>query len=98
MPQPSSSLSPKFRRARRVHERGELDEAERLYADILRRHPEHFDALHLLAMLNYQRGRLDAALALLRAALRIDGARADPVGLGAGLARPRPLRGGLGRL
>jgi tetratricopeptide (TPR) repeat protein len=77
MPQPSSSLSPKFRRARRVHERGELDEAERLYADILRRHPEHFDALHLLAMLNYQRGRLDAALALLRAALRIDGARAD---------------------
>jgi Tfp pilus assembly protein PilF len=28
-------------------------------------------------MLNYQRGRLDAALDLLRAALRIDGARAD---------------------
>jgi tetratricopeptide (TPR) repeat protein len=77
MPQPPSSLSPTFRRARRVHERGELDRAERLYADILRRDPGHLDALHLLAMLNYQRGRLDDALALLHAALRIDGRRAD---------------------
>jgi hypothetical protein len=77
MPQPASSLSPRFRRARRVHERGELDRAERLYADILRSDPGHFDALHLLAMLNYQRGRFDAAAKLLRAALRIDGARAD---------------------
>jgi tetratricopeptide (TPR) repeat protein len=77
MSQPPSSLSPKFRRARRVHERGELEEAERLYADILRRNPRHFDALHLLAMLNYQRGRLDAAERLLRAALAVDGARAD---------------------
>jgi tetratricopeptide (TPR) repeat protein len=77
MPQPPSSLSPKFRRARRVHERGDLDRAERLYTDILRRYPGHFDALHLLAMLNYQRGELDAALELLRAALRIDSARAD---------------------
>jgi tetratricopeptide (TPR) repeat protein len=77
MPQPPSSLSKMFGRARRVHERGELDRAERLYADILRRDPGHFDALHLLAMLNYQRGRLDAALALLRAALRVDSRRAD---------------------
>jgi len=77
MPQPPSSLSPRFRRARRIHERGELDRAARLYADILRRDPGHFDALHLLGMLNYQRGALDAALALLHAALRIDSARAD---------------------
>ena len=77
MPQPRSSLSPAFRRARRVHERGELDEAERLYGDILRRHPAHFDAQHLLAMLHHQRGRHEAAARLLRAALRIDGARAD---------------------
>ncbi|HEY4404334.1 MAG TPA: tetratricopeptide repeat protein [Xanthobacteraceae bacterium] len=69
-------MSPRFRRARRAHEGGELDQAERLYTDILRRDPVHFDALHLLAMLNYQRGRLEAAAKLLRAALRIDGARA----------------------
>src|SRR5580704_13336627 len=77
MPQPRSSLSPAFRRARSVHDRGELDQAERLYAEILRRDPAHFDALHLLAMLNYQRGRNDTAAKLLRAALRIDGGRAD---------------------
>ena len=77
MPQPRSSLSPAFRRARSVHDRCELDQAERLYAEILRRDPAHFDALHLLAMLNYQRGRNDTAAKLLRAALRIDGGRAD---------------------
>ena len=77
MPQPRSSLSPAFRRARGVHDRGELDQAERLYAEILRRHPAHFDSLHLLAMLNYQRGRHAAAAKLLCAALRIDGAHAD---------------------
>jgi tetratricopeptide (TPR) repeat protein len=77
MPQPRSRLSPAFRRARSTHDRGDLDQAERLYAEILRRDPGHFDALHLLAMLNHQRGRHDAAARLLRAALRIDGARAD---------------------
>jgi tetratricopeptide (TPR) repeat protein len=77
MPQLPASVSPKFRRARRAHERGELDEAQRLYADILHRNPRHFDALHLLAMLNYQRGELDAAEKLQRAALRADGGRAD---------------------
>jgi hypothetical protein len=66
-----------LRRARRAHEQGELDQAERLYGAVLVRDPDHFDALHLLAMLNYQRGVLDAALALLRAALAIDGRRAD---------------------
>jgi len=77
MPQPPASVSPKFRRARRAHERGELNEAERLCGDILQRNPRHFDALHLLAMLNYQRGELDAAEKLQRAALQVDGARAD---------------------
>jgi tetratricopeptide (TPR) repeat protein len=78
MPQPpAASVSPRFRRARRAHERGELAHAERLYVEILERNPRHFDALHLLGMLNYQRGALDAAQRLLRAALRVDDARAD---------------------
>jgi tetratricopeptide (TPR) repeat protein len=77
MPQPAASVSPKFRRARRAHENGELDQAERLYVEILGRNPRHFDALHLLGMLNYQRGALDAAERLLRAALQVDSARAE---------------------
>jgi tetratricopeptide (TPR) repeat protein len=77
MPKPSSGLSLRLRRARRAHESGELQRAERIYADILRRDPGHFDALHLSGMLNYQRGQHDAALKLLRAALLIDRGRAD---------------------
>jgi tetratricopeptide (TPR) repeat protein len=77
MPQAAASVSPKFRRARRAHESGEFAQAERLYIEILGRNPRHFDALHLLAVLNYQRGALDAAERLLRAALQVDDARAD---------------------
>ncbi len=74
MPRSTSAL---FDHARRVHQSGDLAQAERLYGDILRRDAGHFDTLHLLGMLNYQRGRLDAALACLQNALRIDAARAD---------------------
>jgi len=75
MAQPS--LPRMLQRARRAHEQGELDCAEQLYGAILARDPDHFDALHLLAMLNYQRGVFDTALALLRAALATNSARAD---------------------
>jgi tetratricopeptide (TPR) repeat protein len=74
MPQPPSTM---LNHARRCHEDGDLDGAERLYVEILRHDSGHFDSLHLLGMLNYQRGRLDAAQSLLAAALRIDHARAD---------------------
>jgi tetratricopeptide (TPR) repeat protein len=75
MPQPLSTFT--FEHARRLHESGDLAGAERLYIDVLRRDRGHFDALHLLGMLYYQRGALDGALACLRAALRIDAARPD---------------------
>lgn len=75
MRQPPSTST--FAQARRLHESGDIDRAERLYVEILRGDPHHFDALHLLGMLHYQRGRFDAALTCLRAALQIDGARAD---------------------
>jgi tetratricopeptide (TPR) repeat protein len=76
MPQPPSSRSA-FRRARRLHDRGDLDRAGRLYVEILERDPHHFDALRLLGMLNHQRGQGEAALACLRAALAVDRRRAD---------------------
>jgi tetratricopeptide (TPR) repeat protein len=75
MPQPSSTST--FEQARRLHESGDLTEAERLYIDILRGDRLHFDALHMLGMLYYQRGALDRALACLRAALQIDAVHAD---------------------
>jgi Tfp pilus assembly protein PilF len=39
------------------HQRGKLTEAERLYRDILKVAPGHFDALHLLGILKHQQNQ-----------------------------------------
>jgi tetratricopeptide (TPR) repeat protein len=66
-----------LRRAERAREQGELGKAERLYTALLQHHPADFDALHGLGQINYQAGRLDAALAFIQAALKSDLSRAD---------------------
>ncbi|WP_459711132.1 tetratricopeptide repeat protein [Paraburkholderia sp. 2C] len=50
-----------LKRARTLHERGALDDAERGYRDVLLADPEHAEALHLLGVVHFQRGRLDEA-------------------------------------
>jgi len=60
-----SNCARMLRRAWRAHEHGEFDKAERFYTAILHIHPDHFDAMHGLGLINYRRGRLDAALALI---------------------------------
>ena len=73
---PPQSLQPNLSRMlRRAHGalgEGELSKAERLYAELLQHQPDNFDALHGLGQINYRRGRLDAALGLLQAALKTD--------------------------
>ncbi len=71
------NLSRMLRRANRALEEGDPTKAERLYAELLRHQPDNFDALHGLGQINYRRGRLDAALALIQAALKTDLSRAD---------------------
>ncbi len=66
-----------LRRAKRAQEDGEFGKAERLYTELLRRRSDDFDALHGLGQLNYRRGRLDSALALIQAALKADLFRAE---------------------
>ncbi len=52
----------------RQHRQGRLDEAERLYRQVVDAAPDHFDALHLLGMLELQKGRhAEAAQFLARA-------------------------------
>jgi tetratricopeptide (TPR) repeat protein len=58
-----------LRRAAAHHRRGDLNEAEALYRQVLVAHPQNFDALHLCGVLMQQRGRSEEALALIRAAL-----------------------------
>src|SRR5437879_13892561 len=54
-----------------AHRNGQLLEAERLYAQVLRAKPDHFDALHMLGLLRHQQERNDEALELIVAALRL---------------------------
>ena len=53
------------------HRLGELDVAESIYAEVLRREPRRADALNFMGMLQYQRGNNEQALDLLQRASRI---------------------------
>ena len=47
-----------------LHKQGRLDDAESLYRVVLASAPLNFDALHLLGIVQYQKGRHEAAIAL----------------------------------
>ncbi|MBL8692413.1 MAG: tetratricopeptide repeat protein [Rhodospirillaceae bacterium] len=53
------------------HRAGALDEADKLYRRVLDDDPRQVDALHLLGMLHFQRGRRDAGLSSVRRALQL---------------------------
>ena len=48
---------------------GQLEDAERLYEQVLASRPDHFDALHMLGAIALQSGRPDRAVQLIRRAL-----------------------------
>jgi len=64
-------------RARALHHRGDLAEAERLYAAEVRRDAGNVDALHLLGLLNAQRGDLETARQYFDRALGLGPERAE---------------------
>jgi len=55
--------------ALREHQAGRLDRAEAIYRQVLRLHPEHADALHLLGVVAHQRGDHEVAVKLIRRAV-----------------------------
>jgi len=66
------AVSEAFQQAQMLHRSGQLAQAAALYRDILQSSPNHFDALCMLAMLEYQCGRGGEALRLLDQALAVD--------------------------
>ena len=70
-------LPQRLARAIGLHQEGHLAEAERGYKAILIDSPLHFDALHLLGVIQLQHGRLEEARRLLSAALEVDPRSAD---------------------
>ncbi|MGD0389409.1 MAG: tetratricopeptide repeat protein [Tepidisphaeraceae bacterium] len=51
------------------HQAGRLEEAERIYRQVLTQQPDHASALHLLGVLAAQTGRPDAAVEFMRRAI-----------------------------
>jgi Tfp pilus assembly protein PilF len=68
---PYPEIADAFKEGVRLHQAGRLDEAERIYRRVLEAQPDHFDSVHLLGVIDLQRGyhaeairKIDAALAL----------------------------------
>ena len=59
-----------LRRAWHTYEAGDLAKAEKSFAAALKGEPQNFDVLDGLGLINYRRGRLDAALVLIQTALQ----------------------------
>lgn len=55
-----------------LHRDGHLDDAEKIYQRVLKREPNHVDALHFLGVLYHQRGDMRTAARMIRKALRLD--------------------------
>ncbi|VWX55974.1 Predicted methyltransferase, contains TPR repeat [Burkholderiales bacterium 8X] len=72
-----ASLEEAFGLALKLHRAGGLDDAGVLYDRILAVAPEHLDALHFKGVLAHQRGDSEAAIALIRRSVAIDGRLPD---------------------
>jgi len=58
--------------AQRLHQAGNLAEAARLYGEVLRLNPNHFEALYALGVLHYQSARYAEAERLIAEAIRLN--------------------------
>ena len=67
------SLARKLRQALVALQTGNIDTAGRLYSEVLRHRPDEFEALHMLGVIEYQRGDFAKALRLIATALRSNG-------------------------
>jgi protein O-GlcNAc transferase len=67
-----SATEQKLQQAIAFHQRGMLTEAERIYEEILRQRPKHFDALHLLGVLACQKKDLGRGEQLIAQAIKVD--------------------------
>ena len=72
---PSLAVTPddrQFSEATHLLTRGDLVQAQALFEDLLRRHPNHFDCVRRLAMIAVETGRHSEAVTLCCQALEIN--------------------------
>ncbi|SHK35404.1 Predicted O-linked N-acetylglucosamine transferase, SPINDLY family [Bradyrhizobium lablabi] len=65
-------MQSRFRQGLALHRQGDLAAAERIYLDVLQREPQHFDSLHMLAVIALQTGRTRRGIELLRKAIALN--------------------------
>ena len=71
-PANAPSLADMSREAATLYQRGDVAGARRLLKLVLRKAPQHFDALHLMGLIEAQRGHYKDSEVLLRQAVRIN--------------------------
>jgi len=72
-PNASPGVQDAFDNAVRRHQAGRVQDAERLYRQVLEIDPRHADSLHLLGVIAAQTGRHDAAVDLIKKAIKVNG-------------------------
>ena len=68
----AAALQTHFARGMALHQQGKLADAERIYEEILRRQPSHFDALHLLGVIAVQRRQTRRGVELIAKAVGLN--------------------------
>lgn len=66
-----TALRTRLQTGAQLHQAGQLEQAKKIYQDILAHEPEHADALHLLGVIAYQHHELDEAIEMIGRALHI---------------------------
>src|SRR6516164_8999082 len=70
--QPHAELASAFSQALALHQAGRLAEAEKIYGQILKVQPNHFDSLHLVGVIYLQRGSHVESVRQIDLALKIN--------------------------
>jgi tetratricopeptide (TPR) repeat protein len=68
----AAALQDLFNKAIALHQQGRLAEAERIYEEVLRAQPKHFDALHLLGVIALQARRTERGVELIKKAIGLN--------------------------
>ena len=66
------SISETLQKALKHHQKGELQQAEAIYRQVLQLEPNNADALHLLGMIAYRAGKNETAIELIEKAIAVN--------------------------
>ena len=71
------ALQAQFGQGVALHQQGKLADAERIYVEVLRQQPNHFDALYLLGVIAVQARRAERGVELITKAIALKPDHAD---------------------